>query len=146
MNKLQNLIEEAKNNVVSPEFTWDNIVNLDPSSLNKLSRENMVLLFQSMAKYDKIGFAAYLGEKSTPEQVDAAVVSIEYKKKNSGGRKYPGGWQYTVIIDHSKLTHDEKDYHNNAPLWSHQVIVTPRKYRGVPEHWLLTNIFDGKKA
>ena len=140
MQALTDLIANAKA-AASNELDPMNVPALDTIDLKSLDKEAIVGLIYSMLKFDRFGYEVYIGEGATKEQLRDAIVSVKFEKVSRGGRKYSGGPQYNVVIDHSKLTRADEQQ-----VLQHNVILTPRKYRGQPMHWIQTNIFDGYKV
>ena len=140
MQALTDLIANAKA-ALNTEFDPMNVFDLEAVDLKAFDKEGIVDLLYSMLKFDRFGYEVYIGEGATKEQLRDAIVSVKFEKVSRGGRKYSGGPQYNVVIDHRKLTRAD-----NQAVEQHNVILTPRKYRGQPKHWIQTNIFDGRKV
>lgn len=120
------------------------IANKDEINLKAFNRDEMVAIMQNLRKIDPIGHSAYLGENSTPEQINEAVVSVTYCKVMPSGRKYVGGPSYTVVIDHDKLNHGDTKFPQTGKR-EHKVVVKIYKRKDKTGYYLYSNIFDGKK-
>jgi len=141
MQALINLISEAKQNAAGDEFNPDQIPNMDMIDVTKFGKAEMLVMFAHFKTYKDWGYEAYLGKDTTPELLEQAVVSVKYTKKERGGRKYSGGYGFEVEINQDLLDTSYK----GTGIRTHLVILTPRKYRGKPMHWLMTNVFDARR-
>lgn len=121
------------------------VVNKEEINIKAFNRDEVVAIMQNMRKIDYLGHCAYLGEHSTPQQIDDAVVSVTYGKVTPSGRKYVGGPSYTVVIDHDKLNHSD-DRHPQTGKKAHMVIMKIYKRKDKTGFYLYGNIFDGKKV
>ena len=121
-------------------------LNIDSAlNLKSLTREDIVQAFIALRVVDPTSFSAYLGTNSTDEQIAAAVGNIRYLKVYANGRKSLGGVGYEVIIDHTKLNHED-DRYAYTDVRFHLVTCKARKSRVRPgTSFLYGNIFDGSK-
>ena len=108
----------------------------DYFNVPKWSKEHLVDALMSLKYYWLNCFPCYFGKDVTKEEVSNAILSVEYVRVESAGRKHRGGFAFRIIVDHDKLSNQFKS------VLEHLVIITPEAEEdGVV---LYANIFDGR--
>lgn len=109
-------------------------------------KEKMIQALLKMKMEDSFSFSVYLGE-SEKEDLEKAIISFEYIGVIADGRKYNGGYEFKVVIDHSHIKEEKKSSASSHKTLRHTVIVTPRVNYSKETHISIeldVNIFDGE--